>query len=207
MHSGQLGVGSFMVLPCKSTPHSCRAAPPPYPPAPPPPPTNNRPPMTTAWTPSYTKHAPVPLRTSAVMCSPERAASLTAWCVFAPPRGTARCKLAVHAVACRALARGRIGGCSCYTCWVASGAAAALAAANRAAPALPPSLVQVENVNSLGWDCMAQVNRIRQDSADDFRLSMKLFRSCQLDANKFCAKVEPGHMRVQVRRCGGSGSS
>jgi Golgi apparatus protein 1 len=35
-------------------------------------------------------------------------------------------------------------------------------------------------------------------AASDIRLSMRLFKSCVNDQRKFCADVEPGHMRVQV---------
>lgn len=36
-------------------------------------------------------------------------------------------------------------------------------------------------------------------ASDDISLSVRLFRRCLNDQRKFCADVEPGHMRVQVR--------
>lgn len=63
-------------------------------------------------------------------------------------------------------------------------------------------VLQVDNIPSLAWMCLAEVTRVRKDSADDYRLMVSMFRSCQTDALKFCKDVEPGHMRMQVRmRC------
>jgi hypothetical protein len=41
-------------------------------------------------------------------------------------------------------------------------------------------------------------------ASDDIRLSVRLFKRCLNDQRKFCADVEPGHMRVQVRGGGGA---
>lgn len=42
--------------------------------------------------------------------------------------------------------------------------------------------------------------RFETEASSDIRLSARLFRSCINDQRRFCADVEPGHMRVQVRR-------
>lgn len=39
--------------------------------------------------------------------------------------------------------------------------------------------------------------RVSRGAASDIRLNLSLFRACAGDAAKFCANVEPGHMRVQ----------
>eukprot|EP00879_Flechtneria_rotunda_P000602 GHRR01000712.1.p1 GENE.GHRR01000712.1~~GHRR01000712.1.p1 ORF type:complete len:883 (+),score=207.41 GHRR01000712.1:2504-5152(+) len=54
-----------------------------------------------------------------------------------------------------------------------------------------------ENSKSLGWDCLAQVFRVKKEAATDIRLNIKLFKTCLNDQRKFCKDVEPGHMRVQ----------
>jgi Golgi apparatus protein 1 len=57
----------------------------------------------------------------------------------------------------------------------------------------------------LKWDCLEQVVRFQKEASDDIRLSVRLFRRCLGDQKKFCADVEPGHMRVQVRDGRGGG--
>ena len=50
--------------------------------------------------------------------------------------------------------------------------------------------------------------RFQKEASDDIRLSVRLFKRCINDQRKFCADVEPGHMRVQVRgRAGGQGGA
>lgn len=49
----------------------------------------------------------------------------------------------------------------------------------------------------VSWECQHQIYRNEKESAEDIRLSVRLFSKCLNDQQKFCKDVDPGHMRVQ----------
>ncbi|MEW5310424.1 MAG: hypothetical protein WDW38_002223 [Sanguina aurantia] len=50
---------------------------------------------------------------------------------------------------------------------------------------------------SVTWVCQNQMFREEKESTDDIRLSIRLYSKCLADSQRFCASVEPGHMRMQ----------
>lgn len=63
-------------------------------------------------------------------------------------------------------------------------------------PSTPVSS-QAEKRISVTWVCQNQMFREEKESTDDIRLSIRLYSKCLADSQKFCASVEPGHMRMQ----------
>ncbi|GFH23194.1 uncharacterized protein HaLaN_20773, partial [Haematococcus lacustris] len=49
----------------------------------------------------------------------------------------------------------------------------------------------------LSWSCEEELFRQELESADDIRLSVRLFSKCIPDKRKFCKDIEPGHARTK----------
>jgi Golgi apparatus protein 1 len=49
----------------------------------------------------------------------------------------------------------------------------------------------------LAWGCLQLVLMFQKQAVSDIRLNVRLFRACLPEQQRFCASVEPGHMRVQ----------
>ena len=45
---------------------------------------------------------------------------------------------------------------------------------------------------AVSWDCQEELFRQVMESADDIRLSHRLYAVCMADKKKFCADVKPG---------------
>jgi len=54
-----------------------------------------------------------------------------------------------------------------------------------------------ENRMKLSWTCEEQLFQQELESADDIRLSTRLFAKCMPDKRKFCKDVEPGNARAK----------
>ena len=63
---------------------------------------------------------------------------------------------------------------------------------------------QADKSKQLSWECLRQALTFQRQASNDIRLNVRLFRACVNDQRRFCADVEPGHWRVQVRRRAGA---